>query len=255
MLNKLSIEDKSYLIGLFQGDASLYMNTGNRGKLTYEISFEDKDIILKINNLLKSYVNISIFRRTRNTNFKNNYQSIGLNIYDLEFRNQIKKYVNYGKKSDNIKHFDDLDKINYIRGLTDADGSMGVTFGNRCFWCLCTKSEYIKEFIVLDVYRTLNKKMIINRNKRDNIYNITLYDEYAQEYTNRLYSNANLFIDRKYNLYLSVQRWKRINKKITYSRKKWNKHEDEIVLNRTDKSIKIRKYRLVKLKPLAVIKG
>lgn len=69
-----------------------------------------------------------------------------------------------------------------------------------------------------------------------------------------LYENASIYLDRKYNSYLEIQKWVRTTKKL--ARKKfWTPEEDEYVLthtieesmshlDRTKSSVKNRKYRL-----------
>lgn len=69
-----------------------------------------------------------------------------------------------------------------------------------------------------------------------------------------LYKNASIYLDRKYNSYLEIQKWVRTTKKLT-RKKFWTPEEDEYVLthtieesmshlNRTKSSVKNRKYRL-----------
>ena len=45
----------------------------------------------------------------------------------------------------------------------------------------------------------------LSRNKRDNVYNIILFDEDAVEYTRLLYKDATIYLGRKYqNLYITL---------------------------------------------------
>jgi len=258
MLNKLS-SFQSYLIGLMQGDGHMYTTTRNRGSLRYEISIRDKDIVYKLEKLLvKFHTHVSY--RTRDTNFKKDYHSISFVIHNLAFRKWLNTYVPYGRKSDVVKPPKNVITKDYIRGLTDADGSIGLTKGGRCFWSLCTQSETVKRYVINHINSLLNLDKRNNKNKRDNIYNIVLYDENAQDYTNFLYHNSELYLDRKYQKYLIVQKWKRSVPKINFKRKRWLKSEDNIILSskysiidlcqmfgRTQKSVYMRLWRLNKI--------
>lgn len=256
MLDKLTLEEKSYIIGLFQGDSSLYLNTRNRGKLTYEIALRDKDIIFKLQKLLSKHVNVFIHQRNRNTNFKNNVDTLSLTIYNLEFRKELNKYIPYGKKDNIIKPYRDLIIEDYIRGLIDADGSIGFK-KDGCYCSLCTSSEDIKNYVLDYIKKLLKFEKRLNRNTRDNIYNIVLYNEDAQKYLDKIYGNAKIYIDRKYEAYLKNKKWRRSGKKNIFKKKSWLKWEDDFILlknvsieekikklKRTKKSIQVRHWRL-----------
>ena len=264
MLDKIEIEHKAYLIGLFQGDGNLYQGTRNRGKLQYSISIKDKDIIEKIKLIFRDLVYVGGYESIKDTNFKKNYHYITLFICDKGFRDSLNKYIPYGKKSETIKPpkfiLDKKDLMcHYIRGLVDADGSLGLTAEGKCFWSLCTQSEEIKEFILSHIKETLDFEKRLNRNKRDDVYNIVLYNEDAVNYTELLYGKSYIHIDRKYNSYLAVQKWIRTVPKQSGRQKTWLGYEDKIVLseeltieekmkllNRTKSSINTRKWRLLK---------
>jgi hypothetical protein len=94
-------------------------------------------------------------------------------------------------------------------------------------------------------------------NKRDNIYNIVITKEDAIKFCNEIYYDSCLSINRKKEKSEIIKKWIRPEnmKKIDFERKKWTKNDDDIImnnniedsmkkLNRTEKSIKIRKIRL-----------
>jgi len=260
MFNDISPEHKSYIVGFLQGDGSHYEQSRNRGKIGIELSSKDIDILDKIETVLERFVNVSRNGRKRNTNFKTNYNSNILSIFDLDTRRQFKPFIPTSKKASIIKppiKMEGFCKYHYIRGLSDADGSIGVTSKNRTFWSLCTSSEYIKNFILNDIKNVLNFDKRLNRNKRDNVYNIVLFDEDAIEYTKLLYDNATIYLNRKYSKYLDFKKWKRTIPKSKSRKKKWLDYEDKVILNntlsikekmlllsRTEKSIKMRFWRL-----------
>jgi len=260
MYNNISPEHKSYIIGFLQGDGSHCEQPRNRGKIQIEISKVDEDILDKIELDLKSIAHIGRRERERDTNFKNNYISSALSICNLDLRQQLKQFIPVGKKASIVKppvEIEYFDKYSYIRGLTDADGSLGITSLVKPFWSLCTSSEYVKDFILADIKTVLNFEKRLNRNRRDNVYNIVLFNEDAVEYTRLLYKNNTMCLKRKYQEFLKIQNWERSVPKRSGRQKTWLSYEDKIIinksislkeksllLNRTSSSIKTRLWRL-----------
>lgn len=254
----------SYLIGLFQTDGSMYkVKDKNKGKFSIELSIKDKDIINKIKNYIP--YNYNIRTRIRNIKLKDReYESetIILTVSDMNFRKFLNESgVPYGKKSKTIKpplYLEKLSLKDYIRGLYDGDGSLGITNNNFPFLSFTTASEDVSKFLVKYISDITNKPpKKLNRNKRDGVYNICIYKEDAQALTNNLYYEKCLSINRKYEKSKDVLNWIRPNdmKKINYKRKWWNKEQDEYILNhtkeesmkylnRTEKSINMRLFRL-----------
>jgi hypothetical protein len=250
----------SYMVGFFQTDGHHRSGKGNKGSITLEIGYKDKDIIKKISSLLD--VNYSITERERITNFTNGVKKkyITLRICGLPFRQWIKKYVPTGKKSKIICQPEDPhSEIDYWRGVIDGDGSLGITGGNLPFLGFVTDSDKLAEQYASFLKSITGRDKIIKRNKRDNIYNITIFRESAQEVVKKIYYKNCICLNRKKNKAKEVISWKRPKniKKRAYRRKWWSKEEDEFVLShsidesmeklsRTRKSVGIRLYRLNK---------
>lgn len=250
-----------YLIGLLQTDGHLRKLSRNRGSLSIELKYEDKEILEKIGENID--FNYKITERTRNTNFKNNYRSIILTIYDKGFRDWAQNCgIPYGKKDDIVKPFvctEDEYVFDYIRGLIDGDGSLGVTSKKRPFINLTTNSEWIKDFWI-DFIQQYSSRRIqkANKTKRDNSYQITVFDEDAQTLVSRIYYDGCIGIKRKKDKSNEVKSWVRSSevKKINFKRHAWNDKDDKIIKNndlktcldlmpyRTASSIKTRKWKL-----------
>jgi hypothetical protein len=261
-------KEVSYMIGLFQTDGTLYKQykDRNKGKFQIEISDKDKDIINKIVKYIP--YNYGIRKRTRNTKINNRdyiKDYISLSVSNLEFRTFLNESgIPYGKKSQIIKpplHLKDLSIKDYVRGLYDGDGSLGLDSKGIPFISFTTDSDGIANFLVDYISKLTNKpKKKLNRNKRDNIYNIVITKEDAQVLTKELYYGGCLSIKRKKNKAKDVLNWIRPKdmKKIYYERKGWDKEQDKYILNhsieesmkhldRTGDSIKMRLFRLKKL--------
>lgn len=225
----------SYMIGLLQTDGHHYSGIGKKGKIGLEISYRDKDIIDKISGLLEC--NYSIYSRERITNFSNNIKKkyISINICDFSFRSWIKKYVPIGKKSKVIKPPNDFfSTYDYWRGIIDGDGSVGVTVNNFPFIGLVTDSHDLAISYADFIKKITGQDKVINRNKRDNIYNITVFREDAQLLISKLYYKNCICIDRKKTKALEALKWKRPKSlKKRPPSKKWNKKQDNFILNHT----------------------
>lgn len=250
----------SYIIGLLQFDGSHTEQDRNRGKIQLEVSIRDIDILHKIEKQISVYLeNIFITKRTRDTNFKEGVTTATLSIYDLDFRTCMKNYISPGLKKNrfnpNIQE-SWFNSIDYLRGIYDADGSLGITANNKPFLSLCVVSENVKDYILIKMFNILGITKSINRNTRDNVYNIVLYNEDAITFTKYLYKDSSIHIDRKYLKYKEMLTWVRSVPKAT-KRKSWDIDQDKIVLStdytleekmelldRTKSSIKNRLFRL-----------
>jgi hypothetical protein len=251
----ISNEILSYIIGFLHADGHLYETTRNRGKISIELADRDKDILIKINNVF--YKRGHITNRTRNTNYKKNYKSTILTICHKDIRDYLKSHgLIAGKKSYKVDIPENISKKNYMRGYLDGNGSLGFTSAGFPFLSITTASTFLKESICDFIYRITGKQKNINPNKRDNIYNIIVNREDAQKVASHLYKDSQIYLNRKYQSYLEIMKWKR-PKNITVRKntKPWFKKEDLYIithplsmsmekLSRSKSSIKTRLWRL-----------
>lgn len=250
----MNLEEKSYILGLLGTDGSLNIS-GNKGKVTLEVNHKDKDIVEKLFSLIP---NSSISERTRDTNLKKNYSSCSFVNYRKEFREEL---ISFGfplkDKTNTISTpSQKYSERDFWRGVIDGDGSVGFTANNFPFVSLVTKSESLKQAYCQMLYNNFNIEKNISRNKRDNVYNIMLNKEDAQKLCDYLYTDASLYLNRKYEKAMEVLKWIRPdNMKKISTRKKWDSVQDEYILthtieesmkhlDRTKKSIQTRLYRL-----------
>ena len=260
MFNKFEPKDAAYIIGLFQTDAHHEKQSRDRGKVRIELADKDSDILDKVKNVISRFYHVGVYKRTRKTNFSSNHSSTTLTIYRKEFRELILPYLPTGKKSEDIKPPQSLTEElvpAYLLGISDGDGSIGMTKQNRPFWSLTTASDDLKDFVVRYIKEVTGFEKRTNRNSRDGVYNLCIYDEDAVAFTKFLYEDAPMYLDRKYEEYLKIQKWVRTLPKRTGRPKAWLDYEDKVVLNtdltleekmkllnRTAKSIKTRHWRL-----------
>lgn len=207
LLFDLEQPEYSYMIGFMQADGHLAADSRNRGRLSIELSKVDKSLLEKFQNLIP--VNSTLGERQRNTNFKEQHRSVFLKVYSKDFRDTINYFgVPYGKKSTiiappSMKH----SPIDYWRGIIDADGSVGFTAKKFPFISLVTASENLKEAYCNFVYDVVGYKPNVNKNKRDNVYNIIITREYCQSLTSTLYYDGCISLERKYNASVEIDKW------------------------------------------------
>lgn len=240
MIIDLKIPEHAYFYRFALTDGNLYESSRNRGRLTIEISSQDCDLLksfTKIFNVKSSYS-----ERLRKTNFSNNnlisFSKFG--IYDLNFRNELKECgFPIGKKSNIISPpLKEFSEIDFIRGLIDGDGSVGITSKGLPFISFTTASEDIRNYIVNFINKTLHRNINPQRNKRDSVYNIMVNSTPAQQLYKILYYDNCLCLTRKNHN--EILNWKpQILRNITIPAKRWNKDEDLFILTHTiEESIK-----------------
>jgi len=253
----------SYFIGLAQTDGHLAGKHGKKGRFGIELNYKDRDIIKKISKIIDC--NFSIKERIRDTNFKKKCHLISLTVCDMKFRYFLNYCgVPYGKKSQTIAaplHLKKLHVENYIRGLYDGDGSLGFTATKIPFLSITIQSDKVKDFLLKYIAENTGKEIKkINKPKRDNVWNICIYREDAVKIVEKIYTKNCLSIKRKYELAKKIKKWIRPKEmKFAPYRKDWTNEEDKYILNhsfkesmsalkRTEKSVKIRQWRLKQCK-------
>jgi hypothetical protein len=251
-------DDHAYFLGLFATDGTIYESSRNRGRVTFELCSTDASVLRVLADRIPYR---SHFRdRYRNTNFAQGYRSVVLTFHDLRFRRELAAlgYV-AGKKSETVGpprcvH----DESGFWRGVVDGDGSLGMTGNERPFVSLVTASEQLRNAYVEFVARVAGVRPNPQRNARDRVFNIVVFDEPAQALVAQLYSDELIAIPRKLNAAKIVAAWRRPanRKRIDFERRKWTPEEDRSVLagppvaviaaelGRTARSVNIRRWRL-----------
>jgi len=254
----LKIPEHSYFFGFAQADGNLNKPYEKRekGRLCIELGKEDLHILESFKKLFPS-VYSGITTRTRDTNFKKEHTSHTLTICDMGFRDEINKLgVPYGKKDKSIlPPLTNFSERDYIRGLVDGDGSVGITEKRFPFISISVKSEKLKDYLCETIEKNVGERKRLSRNKRDDIYNIMLNREKAQKFIKYLYYPDCLALKRKLRKAKEALKWKRRKTLERIFQKFWEPWEDKYILNhsmkescnelkRTERSIKMRLWRL-----------
>lgn len=195
-------ETESYIYGLLLADGHMSESTRNRGKICIELSDRDEDIIDKLCVALGTTKRC----RLRDTNFKDNYVSVQTTIYDWSTR---KVFKSAGFPVGNKSMIASPPSVPYVkrdfwRGFIDGNGSIGASRLGVVFVSLVIKSEAIKTAYCDFINDITGVTVNVNRNKRDNVYNIMITRAAARELAAFLYEGKVLSIDRKRNKALSI---------------------------------------------------
>ncbi|MFF0561027.1 hypothetical protein [Streptomyces sp. NPDC004266] len=256
----MDLEDPeyAYMFGFLQADGHLSEQTRHRGRLTVELNVRDIDILREFQRLTP--YNSSITERTRSTNFSESHHSATWALSALEARTTINQLgLPYGKKSKKITPPRvPFSRRDYLRGVIDADGSIGFTGQGFPFVSLTTASTAIGAYLCHYAKKVTGAERQIKRNTRDRIYNVLYTKEAAVQLSAHLYYPGCLALERKKTAAASLVEWVRpAGMKIRPPRKPWTAEEDRVLLaaptlahaaaelGRSQSSCQVRRWRLV----------
>jgi len=144
----------------------------------------------------------------------------------------------------------------YLRGIIDADGSVGFTARGWPFISLVTASPAIAAFTCAEILRVTGIVRTTRPNARDRVMNIIIARDPAVEFARWLYGDACIAMERKREAALAVAGWERpAGMRARSSHRRWTPDEDVIVLRmsvkdaaralgRTKQSVNTRRWRL-----------
>ncbi|MFF0476662.1 LAGLIDADG family homing endonuclease [Streptomyces sp. NPDC004284] len=254
----LKSPEYAYMFGFLQADGHLSEQTRNRGRLTVELNVRDIGILREFQRLTP--YNSSIRERTRATNFSTSHHSATWSLSALEARTILNQLgLPYGKKSKKITPPRvPFSRRDYLRGVIDADGSVGYTGQGLPFVSLTTASTAIGAYLCHYTKKVTGAERRIKRNARDGIYNVLYTKEAAVQLAAHLYYPGCLALERKKSAAASLADWVRpAGMKIRPPRKPWTAEEDRTLLaaptpaqaaaelGRSQSSCQVRRWRLI----------
>ena len=240
---ELSLEEKSYIYGLLLADGTLNFANQEKytGQIVLEINKKDEDIIDKLCDIV---LHSTKTERIRDTNFKDKYHSVQFRICRQKF---IKELIDFGfptkdKTLNAAPPILNYDKNAFWRGVIDGDGSIGLSRNsynddNHAFLSLTTKSEILKNEFCKYIKTITGQELNPHRNKRDNIYNITITSYKCISVLKEIYKNATIYLNRKNQKYLECLKWESDHK---FPKKRKPPTKKRIVTEETKKKLKAR---------------
>jgi hypothetical protein len=246
----------AYVFGFLQADGHHYAGRGRKGSISVEIKAEDADLLRAMQEVLPWPTSLSF--RTRNTNFKQSADSATLRLCALAGRMRLLELgLPCGRKSAIIAPpTEPFSHRDYLRGLIDADGSVGFTGKGLPFLSIVTASPAIADFTCAEILRVTGARRSARPNKRDGAMNIMVASDPAAALARWLYQDARIALARKQAAGLAVAAWERPeDMRARSTPKPWTLAEDAVVLRmpvweaarelgRTIKSVNIRRWRL-----------
>ncbi|WP_327171646.1 LAGLIDADG family homing endonuclease [Streptomyces sp. NBC_01336] len=221
----------AYMFGFVQADGHLSAGPGRKGRLTVEINVRDIAVLREFQQLTP--YNSSITERIRSTNFSEHHHSAIWTVCSLEARALINELgVPYGPKSRRIAPPRvDFSARDYLRGVIDADGSVGVTGQGFPFVSLTTASTAVGAYLCSYAKQVTGAQRYIRRNARDGIYNVMYTMEAAVRLAEHLYYPGSLALRRKQGAAETVFAWQRPpGVKPRGKNRRWKVWEDETLL-------------------------
>ena len=205
----LARPEHAYFFGFLQCDGHLSENTRNRGRLSVELSIRDVALLERFQELVPYPT--SITTRTRSTNFMKRHTSAIWTLCALEARRElIELGLPVGKKSRIVQPpavpFSTND---YLRGLVDADGSVGVTSLGLPFVSFTTASEDLRDFFLSQCRDLPGQPCHVTRNTRDGVFNPMATRECAVDLVGRIYYQNCLELERKATAARRAMNWTR----------------------------------------------
>ena len=241
-------------MGLLQTDGHC-----TKYRIRLELSDCDIDLLNKLDGLIPT--STSVTRRTRETNYSKDHSSACLNIYNKDFiAHLVSCGLPLGSKAGVIAEPTfDYSVPDYIRGLIDGDGSVGINSSDRPFVSFVTKSKECAYYVVDTLRKEIgHEQKYPEPTTRDGLYCITLGNLAAQDFVKFAYYDGCLGLDRKIEKAKLISDWTPPHGRFGHKRRPWSDEENKIVLTLSPKkaaeklndrsvgSIKVQKYRLLK---------
>ena len=193
-------ENSLYWLGFIAADGNLYINPRGGKVVQFGLHQKDENHLNKLKTFLKTDRPIYYYKSKRK--YKGGYvitPEVRFNINSLTIFEDICKYGIMPKKTFNLKIVEDLMDKHFFRGLFDGDGSIfSNNKGKNLVICLNGIEQVLKAFCDF-VKKEINIELVTSPNKT--IYRTRVYGKKALDVLDLLYDNANIYLDRKIELY------------------------------------------------------
>ena len=259
MFEDLQSPDAAYAVGLLQTDGTHEGSVDGKGRVSVEVAARDHEVLSRLAQSLGCYS--SIGRRTRSTNFGDNYETATLRFYDQRTRRLlVDAGVPVGRKARTISPPTmPFAAPDYVRGLLDGDGSIGFTRKGEPFISMVTASPDIAQYLCVTIGEVCGVTRTARPNARDDVFNVMVLNQAATQLASwAWYDTEVVGIRRKKSAAVKVAAWTPpAGKEGRYGvvRRAWTAEDDSVVLGqptaraaeilgRTLSSVSVGKWRL-----------
>lgn len=212
--DNIDTEEKAYWLGFIMADGYTRLNKKNNpAQTSIEISKKDIEILNAFKKSIKS--NHIIRERSRCTITGKISEICSITISSEYLTSKLisygvipnKTYIGY--INEEIFNNDEELIFHYLRGYSDGDGTINKNKGNYIFK-LVIKSESILNTIKnwIKKYCNIEPKIKLKKDKLGSAYRLSIQNK--KEYfifLDKLYKNANIYLDRKYQIYLDHKKF------------------------------------------------
>lgn len=210
-LNENSFKDINanslYWAGFIAADGNISIKKYNHNILFIELSIKDKTHLIKLKEFLKT--NKPLYFRTRKIDFKDKkrttHKYVRLEISSEQIVNDLKQFGITPNKSLTLQASKIADKsVDFWRGLIDGDGWVSCPKrGNSSYAAIgLLGSEKICQQFCTFIKSNLNIEL--SYHKKGKVYTISTGFLKARKIIDFIYSNASVYLDRKYKKALSI---------------------------------------------------
>ena len=214
--DEIDSDGKAYWLGFLMADGYITTKRPNKGNenQSFGCTLSVKDIthLEKFRDSLKSNHPIHIYKKN-SSNFERGQDTCRLLIGNQHTVDSLKKLgivenKTFFCKMPNIK---EEYKLSFIRGYSDGDGSLYIDKRGRFGWSLTGTKELLQE--ILKVLGKSELKMEQRWPERENNnWSVTILGKVqVPMLLDKIYENATVYLDRKYEVYLKMKAWHKNN--------------------------------------------
>lgn len=219
--DEIDTEEKAYWLGFLMADGFI---TTKRKRIknnhpineaqSFGITLSIVDIhhLEKFRKCLNSNHPIHIYKNY-NGSFNNGTQTCRLLIGNQHTVDSLKKWGIVENKTFFCKMplIEEKYKLAFIRGYSDGDGSIYITKTEKFGWNFTGTKELLTEIL-----KTLNKENLKMEQRwperNNNNWSVTIYGKVqVLMLLDKIYENATIFLDRKYEIYLKMKKREKEN--------------------------------------------
>ena len=206
VFDSIDTEEKAYWLGFLYADGSV---SAKDNHVELSLKVDDRNHLEKFKSFLDSKNPVRIGTAKCGNKI---YSRCRFTATDLHFHNKLIELGCIPNKSLILKFpsrdiFTNKDLIkHFIRGYVDGDGCLTYTRDGRLRVTIIGTKEFLKEIMALypDIFTSTFHKD--KRHPNSNTYFITCSYNKADKFVTLLYTNATIYLDRKYNRFAVLRR-------------------------------------------------
>lgn len=210
-------EEKAYWLGFIAADGWVTVNeTSNAGTIGIELQYRDIDQLKKFNKSIGGNYKIDTLYKTCkvSTNPDKTHKMCRIRVFSIDMVKDLHKFGVTKDKTYNF-HMPNLNKNlmrHFVRGYFDGDGCVRTRIrklasGQFVEYPLCDFSSVDMNFLQelrQYIYDTLGLCSYLYT-EESGCHRLCIHkNEHTVTLLNYLYDNANIYLDRKYETYLSI---------------------------------------------------